>query len=66
MQNPFLVAISKSFKCHQEVRFDVGRWEEHVWIANDSFEVSLHELKHKVQVLFVRKRIDQENDMRML
>jgi len=65
MQNPFFMANQKSFQSHLKVWFYVPRRKKYIWITNNRFEISLHELKHKMQVPFVRESIDQLNYIRV-
>lgn len=66
MQDIFLVTKSKSFQRHLDIRFYIRRWEEDISITNHSLKICLHELKHKMQVSFVREGINQFNNVRIL
>ncbi len=63
MKNPFLMAHCKSFECHLHVRFDVCRRENNIPVSYDSFQITLHEFKHKVQVPLVGININEFNDV---
>ena len=53
------MAVSESFQGHVKVWLGVSGWEEDVSVTNDSFEVCLHEFKHKMQVSFVGEGVNQ-------
>lgn len=53
--------MSKTFKRHLKVRFDITRWKENIPVSYDSFKVCLHEFKHEMQIPFMWEAINQLN-----
>ncbi len=57
------MAHCESFECHLHVRFDVSRRENNIPVSYDSFQITLHKFKHKVQVPLVGIHINKFNDV---
>jgi len=53
------MAKFQSFDCHEHPALDVGRLKEERLVLDDSLEVSVEELEHKVQVGLVAEHIHQ-------
>lgn len=66
VQNPIQVQVLESFQCHNHVRFDVGRRQQHLSVFDDHLQIGVHEIEHQRHIRFMAKHIQQADDILVL